>query len=293
MPVDLRLPAHNPTPLVETSLMRRTVRVTKTAIPDGGIVIWTGKSRLGKTSTAMWLVDRLEECYVPSDPRTYRARHYQTGQVNRRDQQKAAVASLYAQVHRVSVTHHAYANTDIALLAEQVVQGLIRKGIRLLAVDEAGCLSLDAIRGMVLVTDTARNMGWPTSLVLIGMDDLPQTVEQLDQIKGRIHAWCRFVPYDIEETKKVLAALHPHFAGLSSKTSELHAQAEYVFEQFGGVLGTIVYYLHQVDANVRELGGRIDLDVLKAVRELLVRDRDGAFTDMQSRSHRPPKPRIA
>jgi hypothetical protein len=294
MPVDLRLPVPVTLPTVETPQMRRTVRVTKTAIPDGGLVVWTGKARLGKTTTAQWLVDSVERTFDPSDNRTFRARHYQTGEIGRGDQQKQAVRSLYAQVHGVALTHYAYSHADIAILAEQVVKGLIRKNIRLLLVDEAGCLSLDAIRGMVLVTDTAKNMGWPTSLVLIGMDDLPHTVERLEQIRGRIHAYCNFVPYNLEETKELLAALHPHFAGLARKKSELDVEAQFIFDQFGGVPGTIAYFLHQVDASVPELGGFITLGVLKAVRELLVRDRSGAFADMQSRSRRPvPAPKRA
>jgi hypothetical protein len=102
------------------------------------------------------------------------------------------------------------------------------------------------------------------------------------------------VPYNLEETKELLAALHPHFAGLARKKSELDVEAQFIFDQFGGVPGTIAYFLHQVDASVPELGGFITLGVLKAVRELLVRDRSGAFADMQSRSRRPvPAPKRA
>jgi len=289
MSVDLRLTRTHGRETVVMAPMRETVLVTKTAIPDGGMVIWTGKSGLGKTKTAEWFRDSLDQTFDPSDPLTFRARYLQSGTFSRGDQEKQAIRSLYATVHGAPLTHYGYNRYGPSELAELVVIGLQRKGIRLLLIDEAGCLSLNAIRGMVLVTDIAKDMEWPTSLVLIGMDELPETVERLPQIESRIHAWCHFEPYDFDLTKQFLAALHEHFSGLKAGNQALEAEARYIYETFGGIARPTAYFLRQVDDRAQELGCAIDLDVLIAVREMLVSGRTGTMAEKESYKSKPAK----
>jgi hypothetical protein len=101
-------------------------------------------------------------------------------------------------------------------------------------VDEAGRLSLDALDGFVLVSDTAGNMKWPLTIVLIGMDDLPVKIKLNARINSRVHQKICFEPYKLHETWDLLTALDHYFAGLDRKNSKDKEQVELIHELTGG-----------------------------------------------------------
>jgi hypothetical protein len=160
------------------------------------------------------------------------------------------------------------------------VHALKKKRIQLIFVDEAGNLSVDAIRGMVLARDTAELENWTLSIVFIGMDDLPAKMVSLPQINNRTDEWCYFEPYSLEETFVLLGKLHPHFACLDLNNREHREQVEFIYEQYGGVPGLIVPFIRRLKSRQNtELDGVIDITGLMAVHLSTLRDKDKALAD--------------
>lgn len=278
--LDLRLPDHEGTSLVETPLMHETAQKTLLAVRAGGLAVWVGHSRIGKTSTAQWLQRRLEKEHElePADVNRFRALYFQVGEVrsNSGNQQRQGLRSLYTQVTKVPLPQSMYKSYSVEALAEVIVRVIVRKRIRLVLVDEAGCLSQDAMRGMVLTSDVAKALGWNLSVGFIGMDDLPIKVDQLPQISGRVHAWCYFAEYGLEDTAKLLSHLHSHFRGSSAALCE---EVEFIHKTIGGFPGKIVPFLNHVDMRAMELEQGIDLAVLHVAHECIKRDKGRSIED--------------
>jgi hypothetical protein len=267
-------------PVVMTALMRRTVRRTLDALGTGGLVVWSGLARIGKTTLALWMRDEAERTYVPDDPGCFRAFHYQVGAIRRGgDEQKRALRGLYQAFHQHPMDRAVERAYSAEAMARLLVHSLRQVATRLVFVDEAGNLSQDAIRGLTLVHDLAAGEGWTLAVVFIGMDDLPHTMEALPQIRGRIHQWCYFAEYDLAETWELLAALHPHFATLDRADETHRAQVQFIHDTVGGFPGTIVPYLARVDGELAAVGQALTLPALIAVHEFMKRDRDRAMHD--------------
>ena len=278
--LDLTLPPAESVGLIETPLMHETAHKTLLAVRAGGLSVWVGRARIGKTSTGQWMQRELErggQGAAPTEDQ-FRALYFQVGEVrsNSGNQQKQGLRSLYAQVMRVPLPQSMYKSYPAEALAEVIVRALIRKRIRLILVDEAGCMSLDAIRGMVLTSDVAKSQGWNASFAFIGMDDLPVKIEQLPQISGRVHSWCFFEEYGLEDTAKLLAHLHPHFR---RATCDVGEEIAFIHKHIGGYPGRLVPFLNHVDMRARELDQPIDLSVICVAHECMKRDRGRALEE--------------
>ena len=271
----IEFPGDEPPPMVETSLMVRTVRRTMAVVPGGGLVVWTGPSRAGKTMTARWFAQKLEDACA-TDARGFRAVHFEAAITpTGNDGMKRGVQALYsAAIAPMSETVYRQRQTES--MATILVDGLRARNVRVVLVDEAGLMSTDALNGLVLVRDVAENEGWPVTVVLIGMDDLPTKLAKRPQVASRIHEWCFFQPYSLEETHELLAALHPHFAELDLRITAHRSQVDFLHRTYGGLPGLLVPYLRRLTYRERELGVPISLDVLRAVHLLTERDRHAA-----------------
>ncbi|HVG33119.1 MAG TPA: AAA family ATPase [Pyrinomonadaceae bacterium] len=270
--------------IIETSMMRRAANRTLAIIPGGGMAAWFGRSRLGKSVTATWLTAEVNRRYDPNEPDTFRAVHFEAGGVpGTVGNMKAGIRSLYhACIARLDQS--TYLQLPAEDLARQLVFGLKRKNIRLIFIDEAGCLTLNAIRGMVLVRDVAELEGYPVSLVFVGMDDLPSKLCELPQVELRLHEWVYFEPYSLDETWVLLAELHPFFAGLDGRKQQHREMVEFVHEIFGGVVGEIVPFIRKLDHRLREhTTGEPDLLLLRAVHLSTQRDKQRAIQDAKLR----------
>lgn len=266
--------------VVETEQMRRAASRTLAVHVGSALVVWHGRSRHGKTTTAHWFAEQINEQYDPDNPDAFRIVHYEVGEVPTwaGNKQKKGIKSLYhAIVGRLD--EGTYRHLPPEELARQLVHGCRRKAVQMVLIDEAGTLSLDAIRGMVLVRDTAELMGWTLTLVFIGMDDLPTKMVQVPQIEKRIHEWIYFDPYTLDETWALLEKLHPHFASLDARKEAHREQVEYIHQQYGGVPGEIVPYIRRLDHRLKEYQGEVDLTLLQAVHLLTQRDKDSAIED--------------
>jgi|GEM_PF-6433639 len=274
-PDDFKYPFAAPSKevIVPTGLMREVVNRTSAIHP--GIALWYGESRLGKSTTAKYMVDKIAEAYDPNDPHAYRAVHYEVGQIASwtGNEQKKGIKSLYfATLGRLD--EGVYRHDPPESLAAQIVLGLRRKNIRMICVDEAGTLSLEALRGMILVYDTAKNHQHPLSLVFIGMDDLPTKVKYLPQVENRIDEWCFFEAYGLAETGRLLSQLHSHFKKLDFNDPEQFAQVECMYEMFGGFPGLIVPFLKKLDRYQQLEPEKITVKYLRGLRLRTLLDKE-------------------
>ncbi|HEX7315878.1 MAG TPA: ATP-binding protein [Pyrinomonadaceae bacterium] len=279
----LQFPKASQQVIIETAMMRRAANRTLAVVGGGGMAAWFGRARLGKSITANWLTAEINRRFDTTDPDTFRAIHYEVGGMPKTGgTMKSGIRSIYhACAGRLDQA--TYLQLPAEALAGQLVHGLRRKHIRLIFVDEAGCLSLEAIRGMVLLRDVAELEHHPLSIVFVGMDDLPAKLCELPQIELRLHEWVYFEPYNLDETWALLAELHPFFAGLDGRKREHQEMVSFIHETFGGVIGEIVPYLRKVDHRLRELGGEPDLTLLRAVHLSTQRDKTRAIQDARLR----------
>ncbi len=242
----------------ETGLMREVTRRTLDAHTEGGLCVWTGPSRIGKSTTATRLEARLNTAYSPDDPNAFRARLFAvTGDgVQRASVRliKRGMRALYTGIAG-PLDERIYRRCLPQELAAMTVDVLKRRSIELVFVDEAGTLTVDELRGIVAVWDEATAQGWQLTVVLIGMDDLVSNMERLKQVKGRIQEWCFFEPYDLEDTRAMLGELSPHFAKLDPRNADAMAQVEAVHMEYGGIPGAMVPFLRLLDRRLREYGG--------------------------------------
>jgi AAA+ ATPase superfamily predicted ATPase len=232
--------------IIETGFMKEVMN--RTLVIHPGNSVWYGESRIGKTTTARYVVEKITEAYDPYNPYAFRAAHYEVGEIPSwsGNEQKRGLKSLYnATLGRIDEGLY---RVDMAeTIAEQLILGLTRKNIQIIFVDEAGNLSLEAIRGMLMAYDAAKNMGHPLSFVFVGMDDLPVKVTKLPQVKGRIHEWCYFQPYSFEDVFDFLCEINPHFEHLDRNDPKQAEQVECIYEMFGGFPGLIIPFLRKLE----------------------------------------------
>lgn len=290
----LQFPKNHDTPVVETALMRLMATRTLAVHRGGALVVWSGRHRLGKTTTARWLERQINTQYeaeksgrVEADPErpAFRAKHYQVAQIPDwvRSPEKRAIQSLYHALVG-PLDEGLYRRLPAEDLARQLVTAIQKRDLEMMFVDEAGKLSLDALDGMVSVRDKAEEMGHTLSIVFVGMGDLPVKIEQRPRIYSRVHEWCTFKEYELSETWDFLAKVHPHFAGLDREDPEHREQVAFVHEVIGGFPGELVPFLRKLDAKQAATGSPINLLLLKAVHLFTETDR-GRAVDLSGQTN--------
>jgi hypothetical protein len=261
--------------VVETRLMRQIISRTMAVHALSAIVVWYGESRMGKTTTAQYMTQEILTAYEESNPHAFRAKYYQAGEIvpSSGNEMKKGIKSLFFAALGIPLDDGVYQRDPSEAIATRLVHELRRRNIQIVFVDEAGCLSLGAIWGMVLVRDIAKANGWNFTLVFIGMDDLPQKMTRLAQIQGRVHEWCYFEEYNLDETWTLLTRLHPHFAKLKRSNAEHQEQVKFLHDTYGGIPGQLVPFLRRMQYRLQEYSGEINLTFLRAVHLLTARDK--------------------
>lgn len=97
------------------------------------------------------------------------------------------------------------------------------------------------------------------------MDDLPVKVTKLPQINGRIHEWCYFQPYEIEEIAPILKNITPIFENIDIKKPKDFEIVECIYELCGGYLGFIIPFLQKVERYLLFEPQEISIMYLRAV----------------------------
>jgi hypothetical protein len=285
----IRLPKARPKVTVITSMMKEMINRTLAVHTLSALVVWYGQARIGKTTTANYMVNRINESFDDNDPDRFRAIYYEVGPIAKGsgNEPKRGIRSLYQASLNIQMDEGFYTRNPSEALAAQLVHGLRRKRIQLIVVDEAGVLSAGAIRGMTLVRDVAENDGWTLTIVFVGMDDLPQKMTVCPQVHGRVRECCYFEKYDLDTTWALLEKLHPFFAELDAKKSAHRELVKVVHELCGGLPGLMVPFVHQLDYRLSQGSGEpITPAFLRAVHVL---SQDGLTRSLRD-SARPYKP---
>ncbi|HEY0459784.1 MAG TPA: hypothetical protein VGC97_11670 [Pyrinomonadaceae bacterium] len=125
--------------------------------------------------------------------------------------------------------------------------------------------------------DSAKNHEHRLSLIFVGMDDLPTKVMKLPQVKGRIHEWCYFEPYSLNQVQNLLAKLNPHFANSKIDETKLLEQVECIYEICGGYPGLIIPFLRKLERYQKIDSEEITTVYLRAIHLRTTIDRDNAI----------------
>ena len=271
----IKFPSPLPEHTVETQLMRQIIRRTLAVHALGALVVWYGESRMGKTTTAQYMAKEILLAYEERNSHAFRAKYYEAGEITSHygNEMKRGIKSLYFAALGTPLDDGIYQRDPPEAIASLLVHELRRRNLQMIFVDEAGCLSLGAIWGMVLVRDVAKALGWNLTLIFIGMDDLPQKMTRLAKLEGRVHEWCYFEQYSLKETWNLLAQLHPHFAGLRHDNDEHQEQVRFLYETYGGLPGQLVPFIQRMSYRMQEHRGEINLTFLRAVHLLTARDK--------------------
>lgn len=266
--------------IVETKQMRKIARQTLDVHAGGTMVVWTGSQGIGKTTTAQWLGDQLAERFDQDDPDAFRTRYYETGGTPAHSTKpgKKALRTLFTKTIG-PMDGGVYRRSEAEDLAEVILAGLKQRNVQLVFIDEAGKLTVDAIRGLVLVRNLAHTKGWDLTLVFIGMDNLGGMMRSVPQIDRRVEEWSFFEPYNVAETYTILSEIHPYFAGLDLDNPAERAQVEYLHEQYAGLPAQMVAFLRKLDRRKERVDREIDMRLIKAVHLTTVRDKRLALAD--------------
>lgn len=270
MESEFNLPKRAERILVVTDMMREMINRTLAVHTLSALVLWYGQSRIGKTTTALYMAAEINKLFDERNTDTFRAVHYEVGRIRSGsgNEWKQAIRGFYQATLQSQMDEGFYTRNAPEVLARQVVHGLRRRRTELIFVDEAGTLSLEAIRGICLIRDIAANEDWTLTIVFIGMDDLPGKLVKIPRIHLRLLDTCHFTQYEVEDTWNFLEKIHPYFAKLDRKVKAHRKQVETIHEICGGLPGMIVPYVHKLSYRLQFLKGDVDVMFLRAVHEL-------------------------
>jgi hypothetical protein len=278
MRTTLQFPAEKENILVQTETLQRAINRTLAVHYTNPIVVWSGPAGVGKTRTAAYLQERLARECDGGMPNAFRARHFEIASISGSGAEKRLVRSLYHATLGV-LPEGQYRTTPVEDLAGELVEGLQLRRMQMILIDEAGQLSVQALRAICLVRNVAEQMSWPLTFVLIGMDTLPDKIKSCPQVYRRVHEWCYFQDLTENETSFFLRQVHPHFAAQTDDAG-YRAQVTFVHSTYSGRPGRIIPFLHKLDAFVRDNPDiHVDLTVLKAVEWVTSTDEQRCVDD--------------
>jgi len=253
--------------VIPTGFMVEIENRFKEVFFEGGFLVWYGTAGAGKTTCAEWLTARINDAFTPEDPLAFRALIYEAGRNTGRNTGKLALRTLYRYVSGYPLDSGTYRDNGIEDIAEEVFYAIKRKRLGTICVDEAGLLPLDAINALALVLDIAKREKYYLTIILIGMDNLPLKLDQeiRPQLYRRVHQWCNFKDYDLEDSYNLIAGLHPYFASIDRTIPDQWNQVRIVHELTGGLPGFIVQFLAKFDNTYRKIPNAINTVLLRGI----------------------------
>lgn len=272
--------------LIETPIMHNArIRVTAIHSQRGQFACLTGRSRAGKTTTAQWLMQQMNARYELREPKAFRAAFYETGPIRSGPadhQYKQAIRALYENVI-VRQMDTAIYKGDRAVMARLTVTALMEADIQVVFIDEAGRQSCYALEGLSHVLNTAASMGWPLTIVLVGMHDLPLTIRELPQVMNRVRDTILFRSYTPDETLAFLVNVHPFFAALNPAAQETKELVTWFLapEVSDGLPGLMVDIVERAARLAEMYGKHLSAALLRATQYMKVADTTAAERDSE------------
>lgn len=270
-------PNRRKAPIVETALMHEVTDRTLAVHYKSPIIVWTGQSHLGKTTTATWFRDRINLAYEAENPDAFRAGYYQATEVPAwyHSPDKMAMGAFHSGILG-PLDSGLYRRLKPDELAKHIVTGLIKRQIEMAIVDEAGLYSLPALRGLITIRDRAVIQEHPLTIVLIGMDDLPFKITATPQIDERVHEWLYFKSYTLQETIDLATEVTDLWRDADLSSVEVQRQFQFIHDHTDGVAGRIVAFLGKVEADLAFSERELSVAFLKAIHLRTLRAKERA-----------------
>jgi type II secretory pathway predicted ATPase ExeA len=161
----------------------------------------------------------------------------------------------------------------------QIVSHLQLKSLQYLFLDEAGRLTLDAIRTLTSVFNYAQQIGHPLSIIFIGMGDLLRKAQADEQVKRRIHEWIHFYPAKQEDLVPLLSKLHPYFRDFDASDPAYLKMIAFFLQGCGGILGQIVPVLKRLNSLLPQKPSDFSVEHLQAAYLQFAQDRTAALDE--------------
>jgi hypothetical protein len=283
MSFEINFPEPKPKVVFETLFMIEVMDGVMNNQLTGNMSCWYGNAGIGKTTLAELLEEKINKAFSKNqaNPNAFRAKHYQVGENSEGSEQKQGIKIVFVAMG-ITLPDGEYRFRQAHELADDAVEIARRKRIKVFFVDEAGNLSTNAIRGIVTIRDRSLKVGWPISFIFIGMDDLPQKLIELPQIRRRVHPWVYFAQYSFDETWVLLSKLHPYFSSLNKENKEHVAQVKFIYETFGGYPGSIVLFLTDLDSAMKSCQGEVDEKFLRSVHYLMTDPKNKSLDSSKS-----------
>lgn len=253
--------------VIPTGFMVEVENRFKAIFFEGGFLVWYGYAGAGKTTCAEWLTARINESFDAENPLCFKALHYETGKSTGQSAGKRTLRTLFKEVTGYAFDSGTYRESDVKEVAEEVLYTIMRKKLGVICIDEAGLLNLDAISAFALLLDIAKKHKHNLTIILIGMDDLPLKMDKhtRPQLYRRVHDWCNFKDYSLEDTFNLLSGLHPYFKGIDRTNSDQWNQVRIVHELTEGLPGLIVQFLAKFNSTYKKVPDLIDSTLLRSI----------------------------
>lgn len=258
---------HLPKIIIPTGFMVEMENRFKEVFFEGGFLVWYGLAGAGKTTCAEWLTQRINSAFDPENTFAFKAMLYEAGKNTGQNTGKRALRTLFKAITGYHMDKGSYRYSDVEDIAEEVLYAIKRKRLGAIGVDEAGLMSLDAISALALLLDIAKKQKYHLTIILIGMDNLPLKMdkETRPQLYRRVHHWCNFKDYDLEDTYNLLVGLHPHFKSLDRSNTDQWNQVRIIHELTGGLPGLLVQFLAKFDSTYRKIPNSINTTLLRGI----------------------------
>lgn len=270
--------------IVETAFMNEIEQLTLSVHQLGGLVVYYGTAGVGKTTTAEWITGRINTAFDHTNPDAFKSVIYQSGKIKDGNEAKKAIRAFYTAVSGTILDEKLYWRSTVEDLADLAVHALQRNRVEITFIDEAGLISVDGLSGLVLISDKARQIGYPLTMVLIGMDNLPDKLNQKHrpQLFRRVHEWCLFQHYDINDTFNLLKSIHTHFASLDPTIPLDWDQVKFIHEITGGLPGFILPFVSRFAAQYESYPYKVDIRLLMAINQRSINSYSGILNQSKN-----------
>jgi DNA transposition AAA+ family ATPase len=247
--------------------------------PRGQFVVMTGATGTGKTTAAVHLARQISSTFRadPNDVSRFDARYYQAT-----DHRHTRQGSTELMLRRVIAEFglgvlglpapRDVRQIDLPMYLQTLAAGLRHQEVQMVFVDEAGYLPPAALECLASLLDLMANQHeHPLTIVLVGMENLANSVRQHAHVLRRAQTWIPFRPCSQEEVMQVLAPIDPFFARLDIQSDAAKEALEFLMKEEvsqGGVIGLVVTLAESAVAYARATGKEMGLRMLEVAHAL-------------------------
>ena len=252
---------------VITPFLKDIILRTEALHLRGGVGVWFGELGLGKTATARYLLNAIDNGHSPETSVQCKGLYYQVAYGLGRGiiEFKRGLKCLYEGAFNTPLDHSIYTRTSPEGLTAYILEVLRAKNIRSIFIDDADFLSTPRIRALLYLHSTAQRLAWPLCIIFIGTIEICKTLARIPAELQCVEDWYFFKEYDLNDTWMMLAELHPHFRTLDPSDSEHRRQVEFLHEVLGGYPSRLAAFIRQMNRFLASYDHPIDERYLRLI----------------------------